>query len=46
VQLRSDDPDLDAGRLHVVGPGPLRVRVRTICGATNAEMTISGDVEP
>jgi hypothetical protein len=44
VQLRSDDPDFNAGVLHVVRPGNFRVRARTICGAPFAEVTVYGTV--
>jgi hypothetical protein len=44
VQLRSDDPSIDQGRLKTVGSGTFRMRVRTLCAATNAEMTITGVV--
>ena len=46
VRLRSDDPDLDAGRLLTVGPGTFRIRVRTICVNTPAEIRITGRVAP
>jgi hypothetical protein len=44
VQLRSDDPDLDAGRLLPVNSGTFRMRVRTLCTATPAELIIIGRV--
>ena len=43
--LRSDDPDLDAGRLHALAPGRFRMRVRTICGFRPVEAVIDGIVE-
>jgi hypothetical protein len=46
VVLRSDDPDLDQGRLHLVNAGTLRVRVRTVCAAVNQELTITGQILP
>jgi hypothetical protein len=46
VQLRSDDPDLNAGVIHVVRPGTFRVRIRTTCGVPFAEVTIRGTVLP
>ena len=44
VSLRSDDPDFNAGVLHVVRPGNFRVRARTICGAPFADATVYGTV--
>lgn len=44
LQLRSDDPDLNAGRLRVVGTGEFRVRVRTTCGTPPVETIIKGKV--
>ena len=44
VSLRSDDPDLNAGRLLTVGPGSFRMRVRTICVNSPAEIRITGRV--
>ncbi len=46
VQLRSDDPDLNAGRLHVVRAGEFRMRVRTMCGTPHVEVMIRGLVTP
>jgi hypothetical protein len=46
VQLRSDDPDLAEGQLLTLNAGTFRVRVRTLCSATNAEMTLTGVVTP
>lgn len=43
LRLASDDPDLDQGRLRVVGPGTFRMRIRTTCG-NDAEATIEGRV--
>lgn len=43
--LRSDDPDLDAGRLHALAPGRFRMRVRTICGVRPVEAVIDGIVQ-
>ena len=45
VQLRSDDPDINAGVLHVVRPGNFRLRARTICGVPFAEATVYGTVK-
>lgn len=46
VQLRSDDPDLNAGRLAAVGNGTVRMRVRTLCTSTPAELNITARVTP
>jgi len=46
VQLRSDDPDLNAGRLHALRAGAFQMRVRTICGTPHAEKVIQGLVTP
>jgi len=46
VQLRSDDPDLDAGRLLSIASGRFRMRVRTICVNSPVEIVISGNVLP
>jgi hypothetical protein len=46
VQLRSDDPDLNAGRLLSVGSGTVRVRVRTLCTSRPAELNIIARVAP
>ena len=46
VALRSDDPDLNAGRLHAVRAGYFRMRVRTMCGTPHAERIIQGRVSP
>ena len=44
VQLRSDDADLNEGRLRTVGSGTFRVRVRTLCTTTPADLIIVGRV--
>lgn len=44
VQLRSDDPDLNAGRLLTLERGRFRIRVRTMCTSTAAEMIITAVV--
>ena len=44
LQLRSDDPDLNAGRLLAIGTGEFRLRVRTICGPPYAEIVVKGRV--
>ena len=46
VQLRSDDPDLNAGRLRSIGSGTVRMRVRTLCTSTPAELKITARVAP
>jgi len=44
VELRSDDPDLNEGRLRTVGSGTFRMRVRTLCTPVPAELIITGRV--
>jgi hypothetical protein len=44
LQLRSDDPDLNEGRVLAVGTGSFRMRVRTMCGEPFAETVIEGRV--
>jgi hypothetical protein len=44
VLLRSDDPDLNEGRLHAVSAGTFRLRIRTLCAAVNAAFTIRVNV--
>jgi hypothetical protein len=46
VQLRSDDPDLGAGRLLSIASGRFRLRVRTICVNSPVEIVIAGNVLP
>lgn len=46
LELRSDDVELEQGRLKTVGSGTFHIRVRTLCSATNAELTITGIVTP
>ena len=46
VVLRSDDPDLNVGRLRAVRAGYFRMRIRTMCGAPHAERIIQGRVSP
>jgi hypothetical protein len=46
MQLRSDDPDLNAGRLLSVGSGIVRMRVRTLCTSRPAELNITARVTP
>jgi hypothetical protein len=43
VELRSDDPDLNAGRLHAVRKGQFQIRIRTMCGK-QVEKVIQGRV--
>ena len=45
LQLRSDDPDLDEGRVLAIGAGEFRMRVRTVCGVKFAQTVIKGLVE-
>jgi hypothetical protein len=40
LRLRSDDPDLDEGRIRVLGPGKFRMRIRTTCGLPQAETIV------
>lgn len=40
LRLRSDDPDLDEGRIRVVGPGKFRMRIRTTCGLPQIETIV------
>ena len=44
LQLRSDDPDLNEGRVLAIGTGSFRMRVRTICGEPFVETVIEGRV--
>ena len=44
IQLRSDDPVLNAGRLHALRTGAFQMRVRTMCGTPHAEAVIRGRV--
>jgi hypothetical protein len=46
LQLRSDDVDLNEGRVLAIGAGDFRVRVRTMCGGPYAETVIRGRVTP
>lgn len=46
LELRSDSPDLNDARLRTVRSGTFHIRVRTLCSATNAELTITGQVRP
>jgi hypothetical protein len=45
LRLQSDDPDLDQGRVRVIGPGEFRMRIRTTCG-TQVETIIRGRSAP
>jgi hypothetical protein len=40
LRLRSDDPDLDQGRIRVLAPGKFRMRIRTTCGLPHAETIV------
>jgi hypothetical protein len=44
LRLRSDDPDLDDGRIRVIGPGRFRLRIRTTCGMPQAETIVEARV--
>ena len=46
VEVRSDGEDVNAGRLHAVGEGTFRLRVRTLCGTRSVEKIITGIVGP
>lgn len=46
IALRSDDPDLNAGRLHALRAGTFQLRIRTMCGTPHAERIILGRVSP
>lgn len=46
LQLRSDDRDLDQGRIHAINSGSFRVRIRTLCGTPGAEARITGRAVP
>lgn len=46
LQIRSDDPDLNEGRVLAMGTGEFRMRVRTMCGTQYAETVIKGLVVP
>ena len=44
LQLRSDDPDLNEGRVRVIAPGRFRMRIRTTCGLPQVETVVEGRV--
>lgn len=46
ILLRSDDPDLNQGRLHAVRVGRFRMRVRTICAGPQVQRIIAALVTP
>ena len=46
LQLRSDDPDLNQGRLYSLNSGVFSLRIRTLCGGPAVETTIQGRVAP
>lgn len=46
LQLRSDDPDLIAGRLYPLNIGTFRLRIRTLCGTPGSVLMIDGRVLP
>ena len=45
LQVRSDDPDLNAGRILAVAAGEFRMRVRTMCGTPYAETVVKCRVQ-
>jgi hypothetical protein len=45
LQLRSDDPDLDQGRIRVINGGSFRMRIRTTCALPPAEAIVEARVE-
>lgn len=46
IELRTGDLDLAEGRVRTVGSGTFHLRIRTLCSATNAGITITGVVTP
>jgi hypothetical protein len=44
LQLRSDDPDLNAGRVRAIAEGRFRMRIRTTCGLNPAEAIVDARV--
>ena len=44
IALRSDDPDLNEGRMHAVRAGRFQMRIRTICGGPQVERIIQARV--
>jgi hypothetical protein len=44
IALRSDDPDLNQGRLHAVRPGRFQMRIRTMCAGPQVERIIEARV--
>jgi hypothetical protein len=46
LRLRSDDLDLDEGRIRVIGSGRFRVRIRTTCGMPQTETIVEARVAP
>lgn len=46
LQLRSDDPDVNQGRIYALNSGRFRMRIRTMCGTPGAETTIHGRAVP
>jgi len=46
VEVRSDDPDIDAGSLHAVRAGRFRLRIRTMCEMSHVDTVIRGRVTP
>ena len=46
VEVRSDNPDIDAGWLHAVRLGRFRLRIRTMCDMSPVEVVLRGRVIP
>jgi hypothetical protein len=46
LQLRSDDPDLNAARIYPLNLGTFRLRISSLCGIRPAQLIIDGLVTP
>ena len=46
LQLRSDDPDLNAARIYPLNLGTFRLRISTMCGISPIQLLIDGLVTP
>jgi hypothetical protein len=46
VEVRSDDPDIDAGLLRATRVGRFRLRIRTLCNLSRVETVIRARVIP
>jgi hypothetical protein len=46
LQLRSDDPDLNAARIYPLNLGTFRLRISSMCGIRPAQLFIEGLVTP